>query len=348
MSNRILFFSDLHIYNHKQSFQRLQDCLDVLRWAFQTARNRGIKDVVFLGDLYHDRQKILVIAYHNSFQIFEEYKDLNIYLLLGNHDLWFYDKWDISSVMPLSALPNVTVISKPCRQKISGLDVDFLPFTHDPIEVLTGFKDKSSLLCAHIAVNDATLNELYNTKAEVSIESEKDVVKVDKELFSGWRKVLLGHYHCPQKLDDRVEYVGSPLQLSFNEAFQSKHLLILDTDTLESDYVENTFSPKHLIVRYDEVNDVKLDNNFVQIQVEDVDASDVIEIRKSILDKNKVQSIEFKEVRSSPVLVDRKAVQEKFDISAGDVLERYISAVGIGDLDRSILLQMGKEICHEN
>jgi DNA repair exonuclease SbcCD nuclease subunit len=101
---KVLLFTDLHIHNHKQSLQRLQDCLDVLRWAFQTARDREIKDVLFLGDLFHDRQKIQVMAYHNTFQVFEEYRDLNIYLLLGNHDLWFHDKWDISSVMPLSAL----------------------------------------------------------------------------------------------------------------------------------------------------------------------------------------------------------------------------------------------------
>lgn len=345
----ILFFSDLHIFSHKQSLQRLQDCLDVLRWAFQSARERNIKDVVFLGDLFHDRQKIQVLAYHNAFQIFEEYKDLNIYLLLGNHDLWFYDKWDISSVMPLSAMSNVEVISRPCTKNIAGLDVDFLPFTHNPVEVVSkNFSNKSALLCSHIAVDEATLNELYNTRAEVSIESEKDVVKVSKDLFRGWRRVLLGHYHCPQKLDDRVEYVGSPLQLSFNEAFQSKHLLLLDTQTLEVDYIENTFSPKHLIVRFDEINDVKLDNNFVQIQVEDVDSLDVIEMRKQIVEKTKIQSLEFKEVKLNHVVENHTELQQKFNIANGDVLERYLAAVGYGDLEYDMLLKIGKEICHEN
>jgi DNA repair exonuclease SbcCD nuclease subunit len=345
---KILLFSDLHIHSHKQSLQRLQDCLDVLRWAFQTARDNNVKHVIFLGDLFHDRQKIQVIVYHNTFQIFEEYSDLNINLLLGNHDLWFYDKWDISSVMPLSAMSNVSVIGKPCTKKIADIDVDFLPFTHDPVEVLSNFKDKSSLLCAHIAVDDATLNELYNTKAEVSIENEKDVVKVSKDIFKGWRRVLLGHYHCPQRLDDRVEYIGSPIQLSFNEAFQSKHIVILDTDTMECKYIENTFSPKHVIVRYDELNSLKLDNNFVQVQVEDVDASDVIEIRKEINDRCNVQSLEFKELKTRNVQINSKELQAKFDIANGDVLERYIATVGIGDLNYNKLLQIGKEICHEN
>lgn len=347
--SKILFFSDLHIHPHKQSLQRLQDCLDVLQWAFQCAQDRNVKDVVFLGDLFHDRQKIQVIAYHNTFSIFDKFKNLNVYLLLGNHDLWFYDKWDISSVMPLSAMPNVTVISKPCTLEVADLSVDFLPFTHDPVDILSKhFPDKSSLLCAHIAVDDATLNEIYSTRAEVSVENEKDMVRVSKDLFRGWRKVLLGHYHCPQQLDDRVEYVGSPLQLSFNEAFQSKHLLVLDTDTLECDYIENRFSPKHMIVRQDEINSVDLENNFVQIQVENADSSDVIEIRKTILESSCVQSLEFKEVKTKVKREECWDLQEKFDIANGDILERYISAVGFGGLDYNRLINIGKEICHEN
>lgn len=349
MPHRILVFSDLHIHAHKSCPQRLQDCLDVLKWAFQTARDRGAKDVIFLGDLFHDRQKISVLAYHSAFQIFQEYRDLRINLLLGNHDLWFYDKWDVSSVQPLGAMDNVRVIAKPCTLDVAGLKVDFLPFTHDPVAVVAEhFRDKSSLLCAHIAVDDATLNALHSTKSEVSIENEKDMVKVSKEVFRGWRRVLLGHYHCPQQLDDRVEYVGSPLQLSFNEAFQQKHLMLLDADTLEHDYVENTFSPRHLILRHDEVVYNDLTNNFVQVQVEDVDSADVIEMRKQIMDGAKVQSLEFKEIKCREEQRDHEQLQVKFDIANGDVLERYMAAVGTGDLDRETLLQIGKDICHED
>jgi DNA repair exonuclease SbcCD nuclease subunit len=346
---KVLLFTDLHIHNHKQSLQRLQDCLDVLRWAFQTARDREIKDVLFLGDLFHDRQKIQVMAYHNTFQVFEEYRDLNIYLLLGNHDLWFHDKWDISSVMPLSAMSNVQVIAKPCTMEIAGGLFDFLPFTHDPISVVTEhFKNKSPVLCGHVAIDDATLNEIYSTKSEVSIESEKDMVRVNKDVFKGWEKVLLGHYHCPQQLNDRIEYIGSPLQLSFGEAFQSKHLMVMDAETLEVDYVENTFSPKYLIIRDDEVGSAKLENNFVQVQVDDVDSVDVMELRKYILDNYRVQSIDFKELKKQDIKANHQELQEKFDISNGDVLERYIATIGIDGLDYNMLLNIGKDICNED
>jgi DNA repair exonuclease SbcCD nuclease subunit len=347
--SRILLFSDIHVAAHKNSLQRLQDCLDTLRWAFQTARERRIADVLFLGDLFHDRQKIQVIAYHNTYQIFREYPDLNIHLLLGNHDLWFYDKWDISSVIPLSALSNVDVIVKPCTKTIAGLPIDFIPFTHDPVAVVReNFKTKSPVLCGHLAIDDSTLNALYSTKAEVSIESEKDVIKVSKDVFAGWKRVFLGHYHCPQRLDQHIEYIGSPLQLSFNEAFQQKHLGILDTGTLECEYVNNTFSPKHLIIRQDEVDKTCLDNNFVQVQVEDVDSSEIIDIRKNILESSTVQSLEFKDIKVRNIKESHDELQTKFDIANGDVLERYIATVGVGSLEHSKLLTIGKDICCED
>lgn len=347
MRPQILIFSDIHLHSHKNSLQRLQDCLDVLRWAFQTARTRGIKDVLFLGDLFHDRQKIQIIAYHSAFEIFKEYPDLNIRLLLGNHDLWFYDKWDINSVIPLGALPNVEVLEKPCTREVCGLNIDFLPFTHDPIPVIAdSFKEKSDVLCGHVALDDATLNALYNTKSEVSVENEKDVVRVDKEVFRGWKRVFLGHYHCAQKLD-WIEYVGSPLELSFNEAFQPKHLVLLDPETLKCEYVENTFSPRHLIIRYDEINSNNLQNNFVQIQVENIESSDIIDMRKSIVENSQVQSLEFKELKTRDIKDDHSDLQSKFDIANGDVLERYIAAVGVGELQYNKTLLIGKTICHE-
>lgn len=343
---QILFFTDIHIHSHKQSLQRLQDCLDVLKWTLQTARERNIKDVLFLGDLFHDRQKIQVIAYHNTFKIFNEYKDLNIKLLLGNHDLWFYDKWDISSVMPLSALSNIEVIAEPTTLKVADINIDFLPFTHNPIEVLKYFKTKSKVLCGHVALDDAILNSLYSTMSEVSIENEKDVVKVDKEIFREWKKVFLGHYHCAQKLNDIVEYVGSPLQLNFNEAAQKKHIMILDTETLKTDYIENNFSPKHIIVHSEKALEENLDNAFVQIQVDDSEKIDCIDLRKKIQEKCKTNSLEFKEIKKK-VKENHETLQNKFDLSQGDILERYVK-ISNTDLDAKLLLDIVKDLINEN
>lgn len=338
----ILLASDTHIFAHKNSLQRLQDCLDVLTWIFETCRNRSIKHFVFLGDLLHDRQKIQTLAYCKTFQIFQQYQDINVVLLLGNHDLWYYEKTDVNSILPFGALPNVQIISEPCTVKVADLSIDFLPFTHNPIQALKAFPAKARILCGHVAVDDAQLNKVYNTKSEVSVEIEKDMVPVGSSVFDGWERVFLGHYHGAQLLG-HVEYIGSPLQLNFNEAFQTKHIVVLDTETLVTEYIENVFSPKHLILSPENIHEHDLTNAFVQVQVPDVNSLAIVDLRKEILDTKNVQHLEFRERKTKEHKPE--ALQTKFDLANGDVLERYVATVGHGHLDYKTLLDMGKEIC---
>lgn len=323
--------------------QRLQDCLDVLKWVLGTARELNIENVLFLGDLFHDRQKIQVFAYQKTFEIIQEFKDIKLHLLLGNHDLWYFDRWDVSSVLPFGALSNVTIIDRPETLKISGLSIDFLPFTHNPVDILKEhFPKKSPVLCSHIAIDGAVLNKLYGTRAEVSVEHDSDMMKVEVGLLRGWKKVFLGHYHGEQKLNDQVEYVGSPLQLSFNEAHQKKHIVILDTETLETSYIENTFSPKHLIIDQKDIINHKLENNFVEIIVDTADSIDVVDLRKDVLKLHKPAHLEFREKKNAK---EEREDFKKFDLATGDVLERYIAVEGIGGLDKDKLLAIGRKIC---
>ena len=98
-SMKFLIFSDVHLHPHKRSTERLNDCLNALNWAFQSAADLNIEYVLFAGDLFHDRQKIDVLTYQKTFEIFDKWvrKFKGIYLLLGNHDMWHTTKWDIRS-----------------------------------------------------------------------------------------------------------------------------------------------------------------------------------------------------------------------------------------------------------
>jgi DNA repair exonuclease SbcCD nuclease subunit len=339
---RILLFSDAHISQHKKSFARLQDCLNCLEWVFQTAQKNNIQDIVFGGDLFQDRSKIDVIVYHLTFNLISKYcnKNNRLWLLLGNHDLWFMDKWDISSVQPLSAIEGVTVIDKPCTLQVSNSLIDFLPYTTTPIEHLDKLTGKQTLV-AHLAVNGAQLNVMHNTRADIAVEHDGEMTIVGAEAFKDWKQVFLGHYHSAQKIADNAEYIGSTLQLNFGEAFQHKHIIIYDTDSGAKEYIKNTISPQHLIIPEEDVGKYDIENNFVRLSV-DV-AADLVKLKQD-LEELKPGTLEFLPVMqkdSEHVVKDAKAIfmdEEK-------MLENYIKQVDIGDMDEKHLLEMGKNIC---
>lgn len=355
---KILVFSDIHIHPHKKSNERLDHCIEALDWVFRTAREKSIKNIVFLGDLFHDRQKIDVLTYQRTFEVFEKYlcdDDLNIFLLLGNHDLWHYQKMDVSSVNPLRKLPGVKVINSPSVQKISDGPEDFyfgfLPYTHDPIEDLKVVEKKwesvpdgyPKVLGGHISVDGAVWNVRHNTLSEVTIEHDGDMVRVGSGIFKEWDRVFLGHYHAEQKLSENVEYVGSPLQLSFGEAFQKKHILVLDTKNMEAEYLENTFSPIHLILGQDELSSHDLVGNFVRLEVKDIGGREMSDIRDKLVSESKVSTLEIKQIRTKDdhSISDAKAILHKEE----EMIQKYVEQAAADGLDKDILVKIGEQIC---
>ena len=355
-----LLFSDLHIHKHKKSEDRLRNCIETLEWILKTAEDRGTH-LIFCGDLFHDRQKIDVLTYQMAFEIFGDYKACNISLLLGNHDMYHRSKWEVSSVKPLSSLDHVQVISEPKCQVIGGATFAFLPYTETPLEDMKrlqasklfnidGLKTKRKTLIAHLAVDGAILNTVHGTRAEVAIEHDGDMVAVDKDSFNGWDQVFLGHYHAAQTIAENVEYVGSPLQLSFGETSQKKHIIIYDGETGEREYVENDFSPRHLILNEKEADSGKHDlaGNFVRLMVSDLSASDVLEKRSTLLEQYNVGTLDVqqtvKKEKDKTVIKDARAILFKEE----EMVEKYVDEIaqtkGLGDLDSKRLAEIGKTI----
>lgn len=351
---KFLLFSDIHIHPHKKSQERLKDCLEVLDWVFKTAISENVDAVLFGGDLLHDRQKIDSLTYMEVFNILEKYQNNNfkIYLLLGNHDLWFANNWKVSSVIPFKALKNLEVIDKTESIDICNCSWHFIPYTHDPILELKKLSDKNvknSYLLAHLAVDGAKLNS-FGTIADVIVEHDGDMTIVNKDLFSKYKRAFFGHYHKPQKLSKTIEYIGSPLQLSFGEVNEEKHIVILNSDTDEVRYIVNDFSPKHFYINADEIekyNDKNLKKSFICILSEDDD--DDMHLKKKLAeftDKTEAATVQVKKQskkQDEHAIIDAKQIM----VDEEKVLEKYVEQVS-SDLDKKKLIEIGNKIIRHN
>ena len=350
-----LIFSDLHLHSHKKNVDRLNDCLEVLDWTLKEAVVNECEDILFLGDLFHERSKIDILNYLRAFEKFmtfnHEHPEINVWLLVGNHDMYHKERWDVNSVKPLTAIPNVHIIEKPQTVEIQGVKVDFIPHVENPLGELEKLKagrsdaDLQLLLC-HLAVHGATLNTLYATTADVIVEHDDVMEIVTPDVFADWTQTFLGHYHAPQVLtsDGSVEYIGSPLELSFGEAYQDKHIMIFDMDTFQKKYIDNDFSPKHLMVPSSDIDKVDLEKNFVKIIVEDMGSKELVDLRKKLVEKN-VADVSFKskekKKEDAAEVENAKAILYKSD----EMLEEYIKSVGTpAGIDHDKLLKIGKQI----
>jgi len=357
--SKVILWSDLHVHPHKKNYQRVEHCLAVVDWIFDTAKKYEVSEILFGGDLFHDRKAIDVPTYQATFQKFYDRLILDpwikLYLLLGNHDIWLNEKSTISSVFPFSVLPGVTVISDPQRLQIAGASWDFIPFTHNPVETLAELAKlpgKPQYALGHIAVNNAVLHGRTFSE-NITIEHDGDMAKVDAAIFAKYKRTFLGHYHVAQVLEHGVEYIGSPLELNFGEAGDEKHIILFNCDSNRCDYIENDFSPKHRKEQVTNVDDFlknkeDLKNGFIKIVYDPttVDTVDALRLRKEVESMGECLSFELVPKK---IEVDKHQIDDASAIlNQGEMaLSRYIDQVGDKGLDRDKLLKIGQLICNE-
>jgi DNA repair exonuclease SbcCD nuclease subunit len=294
---KVLVTADIHIHAHRNDQRRVEDGIACLEWIYETARIAGIKTVIIAGDFFHHRFSLSTLAMAKAMGVVwasqgkvslasveAENKvaatvesgardGIKTIFLLGNHDMFYEDDWKIHSLSTVKEW--ATVIDAPTKMLVEGVEVDFLPYTPTPSKYINSppFEKPARTLISHLAIANAILNAKYNI---LSVEDDsKEKEHIDPEKLHKWEKVWLGHYHYGQRVSSQVEYIGSPMQLTFSEAGQSKHVAIYDLETLETTYVVNKISPQFHIVE-DQADIDKLDMTDAYVQML---SSEVIEAK---------------------------------------------------------------------
>jgi DNA repair exonuclease SbcCD nuclease subunit len=347
---KILLFSDIHVHPHKRKVERLNDCLKALDWVFQQAVSNSVDAVLFGGDLLHERQKIDSYTYTEVFKTLEKYQNKNFktYLLLGNHDMWFANNWSVNSIHPFGAINNFETITETKELNILDSTWHFLPYTHNPIDELAKLNSenrKDKYLLGHLSIDGARLNSAGSI-AEVAIEHDGDMVKIDKGIFKEYKHAFFGHYHGEQKIASNMEYIGSPLQLSFGEAGETKHIILLDTKTNSRKYIENNFSPKHLYIKESDLDSFK-ENELKDCFVVLIQENDITnDIKKNIEEKISNLGVESIQIRQKPKEITEHSISDAKSIlqDEGKLIEKYVDQVNPEGYDKLDLIKIGLEI----
>jgi DNA repair exonuclease SbcCD nuclease subunit len=265
-SNKVACISDIHLGVHQNSQTWHKIALDFARWLDNELTLRDIKDIIIAGDIFHNRHEIGVNTIHCAYEFFDILSKYNIVAITGNHDCYYKDKSDINSVSILSGYKNITVYQELTTQNVNGKKFVYCPWgipieEVPPCDVLIGhfeivnFKMNSVKVCDHGLETDALID-----KAKL---------------------IITGHFHYREHRkysnNSSILYLGSPHELDFGDRDQSKGLSILDTDTLEIEFVENKVTPKHKKIKISDLLDGKialenisseLQNNFVSLCVD--------------------------------------------------------------------------------
>jgi DNA repair exonuclease SbcCD nuclease subunit len=198
-----IFFSDTHLGKLKKLFpdDHLRISLEEFRKPLRYAVKNGIKVVIHGGDVFD--QPVIDHRYSKALiKLLMEFKQLNIYLMAGNHDVEDLDNNSLhllSLCSELGILPHVKVIGLKTALKLDGISFNFMPFPN------VRFSKKPVVNIAHTEVVGVRRDN--NTLVRKGIETLNEGVSCN----------FLGHIHKEQQVNNNTWFVGGLYQTNFGE-----------------------------------------------------------------------------------------------------------------------------------
>lgn len=290
--------------------------LEFFDYLIKELKNRGVDTVIFTGDIHDTRHSINVEALVNTKRLLQEkMADFDIHIILGNHDMYHENDYDVTSLELFEDIANVTVYRDKVT-KANWFDKEWylFPWIIDKnIEKTTEFLEK--MASKPKKQRDNTI--IFGHFEMLGIDMEGSSIStfgMDTNLFLNAANLTLsGHYHGMSettKGDGTVLYLGSPYPMTFANANQQHGIWILNED-MTYEFVKNDISPKFVdIWDTDDIDSIKdLSNSFVRLYISNLlTQEEEFEIRMKVEKTNPLL------IRPMPYKGTREEVEEKDEV----------------------------------
>lgn len=310
---------------------------------FPECEKRGITTILNGGDTWEDRKNLNTLAIKGAREMYFdecEKRGFKQYAILGNHDVMYRNTNEVHSMEIFAdAYEHLEVIYDTAEIELGGRTFALVSWiNNENFESRAEFikNTKADVMLGHFEIKNFEM-----TRGNVATHG------LEQDMFKHVPVVLSGHFHLSTK-QGNILYLGNNTQTNFGDIDQKKGFWIIDTDTLEMEFIENPYNVYARVYFDNDINIIDFDVSPYQDQI-------VVVYIKSYLDVNQKKLNLFidklhRVVRSTTVqemntiTADNASVD--VDIEAIDtvaVINSYIdSAIDDGDQRPKI-----KDMMHE-
>jgi len=305
--NTVAVIADLHLGLHQANKTWHDICLDYAEWLKTDLHNRGIQDILILGDIIDNRNEVAVTTLHILYKFFKVLEDFNIIAITGNHDCYYNKRTDVHSLGTLNDWSNMEIIDTPVTINQFGKTLTFCPWSTEMVDI-----PKSDIMLGHFEINTFKMNGGHICSNGYNAQ----------ELLDKAPLVLSGHFHGTEERDykkGKVIYIGSPYQQSWGEAGDAKGYFVLDLHDDTMEFIPNEFSPRHIRINLSEILAVGKITPTIKKEFEGNIISLVIdtEIDQSTVDAlvSKIHALKPISVKPDNQYISRNIISTDTDIS---------------------------------
>lgn len=302
-----IIVGDIHFGCHSNSNQ----WNDIIKDFFEKSlipyveNNKDIDFIFFLGDIFDNRQSVSVLVMNTAYDMFKKISSkIPVHIILGNHDVYYKTKNDISSIKIIEDIPNVEVWYEPEVLKIGSKKCFYMPWRTDHKKDKECIQEYSSLHSDidYMFCHTDFVNTKYNKYSKVEEGNSVEVVDSIKRVYAG-------HIHYTQQIKN-VNFVGTPYELTRSDFKNEKGFWILDFDGNEEEkFVRNNISPKHIKVNFETIKNYPQEKVFSIINRNFVD----IYYKENLEDKKEIRNF-LEKYSSLPRRLEPIPISENTDI----------------------------------
>ena len=225
-------FSDIHYGMRNNSRDHNDSCEKFVKWMIERSKERGIKTCIFSGDWHHVRSAINISTLNYSvsgLKLLNDYYDNTIFVI-GNHDLFYRDKYEIHSLPYISQFSKIKIIDS--MTEIG--DVAFVPWL-----VADDWKKVPNLKAPYMFGHF----ELPKFKMNAMVEMP-DHGLLNATHFVNQKQVFSGHFHKRQHLGN-IWYIGNAFPHNFADAWDDDRGMMFWTPGQTPEFLSWPDAPKY-------------------------------------------------------------------------------------------------------
>lgn len=301
-----ILVTDTHL-GYKKANQKY---LELVHFLFEDigdyAKEHGITELIHLGDFFDNRKNMSLMTLHYARRI-----GLNLqrqfeksYFILGNHDLYYKDRYLPNSHEVFGSMEHIEVVGEPTEVD-NMLLVPWIVEGSEWIEPETFLKplhDTEVEYClGHWEINGAKMN-VSGRDAEGSHFNFND--------FSKFKKTFSGHFHTPGEYPKNVQYLGATHHMDFNDG-GARGFYVFDDEDGSLEFIRWDKAPKYVqwIAKPDNVYGGEFKDQIVKIIFEEDYGTTVNnQIISDVYNTGPLQV--FTEYKFTKVVADDKIAQD--------------------------------------
>lgn len=321
---RIAVISDIHfgVNYGKGDFTDYQK--EYFKGFWNEIDKNGVSVIFFLGDFFHHRRMVnfdtVQLAVDCWFKPAME-RGTKIYMLVGNHDVFYKSTNDLNSLDLLCWNKNIKVIAEPVTLNVEGHNYCFLPWINNQNKE-NSLKEleetKASVILSHLEL------QLDNPHIQGQLELEK---------LERFHTVFSGHFHTSSLKEItgcRLQYLGAPYEMTWNDyGIKERGFYIFDDETKEYELIKNE-RPIHFYHKLGEDVSWIRPWHSIRCTVPKGMKSLDYEVAISALKKVQVMRVQMLEEEGDDEIAEVEAAEGELDIL--NVLLKYAEN-NVGDLD---------------